>query len=515
MQIKKLEDYCKKMLLKYEIDSSYLNILDKVYRVVQDGERVLFDEDMEFICGEDFDENCDGYIFEFIGRWYYENIDSEINELKYIGEPNVKLPTKSFLGIRSGYELMNGMGSYDQWIKKAKFLGTKNLGICERNTLSGVLNFQKLCNKNGIKPITGMTISVLGESSYDIKVYAKNFQGWQSMLVFNKILNVYGDKGISEEVLISNAKDLYIIGDPKTLNYNSSIVKSGVIDFYQLDTVNFLNEEKDVEYLLNLEHWILGDIPPISITDAFYLEKEDWETREKLWAINKAFDEKTNNQHFKDKSEYASELIVMFEKGNKSWINLFKKAIASEQEVVENCDFLYDVGTRHLPKYDMTKEESLKYDNNEQMFLELIKDGLIKKGVSNNKKYIDRLKVEIDILKKGDVIDYFLSLYDIIGYARSKGMLTGIGRGSAGGSLVAYLLGIIHLDPLDFDLLFERFLNSGRMGEWVERPLIEIECDNGKIIKLPEGSIVKIKRGDRQMNVYCHQLQDGDDIVKY
>ena len=94
-------------------------------------------------------------------------------------------------------------------------------------------------------------------------------------------------------------------------------------------------------------------------------------------------------------------------------------------------------------------------------------------------------------------------------------MLTGIGRGSAGGSLVAYLLGIIHLDPLDFDLLFERFLNSGRMGEWVERPLIEIECDNGKIIKLPEGSIVKIKRGDRQMNVYCHQLQNGDDIVKY
>lgn len=516
MQIKKLEEYCKKMLLKYEIDSSYINISDKIYKVVGDGERVLFDEDMVFIAGEDFDDNCDGYVFEFIGRWYYKGIDSnDILDFKYIGEPNVKIPTNSFLGIRSGYELMNGMGSYDQWIEKAKFLGIKNLGICERNTLSGVLSFQKLCKKNNIKSITGMTISVLGESSYDIKVYAKNFQGWQSMLLFNKILNVDGDKGVDENTLISNSKDLFIIGDPKSLEYGSSIVKSGIIDFYQLDTVRFLNEERDSEYLNTLEKWIMGSVPPISITDAFYLEKEEWQTREKLWAINKAFDDKTDNQYFKSKNEYASELIVMFDSENKSWVKLFKNAIASEKEVVENCDFMYDVDTRHLPRYEMTNEESKKYKDNEHMFLELIKDGLKEKGVLENKNYIERLKVEIDILKKGDVIDYFLSLYDIIGYARSKGMLTGIGRGSAGGSLVAYLLGIIHLDPLDFDLLFERFLNSGRMGEWVERPLIEVECDNGKVIKLPEGSIVKIKRNDREVNVYCHQLEDGDEILKY
>ena len=114
----------------------------------------------------------------------------------------------------------------------------------------------------------------------------------------------------------------------------------------------------------------------------------------------------------------------------------------------------------------------------------------------------------------GDVIDYFLSLHDIINYAKSKKMLTGIGRGSAGGSLVAYLMGIIQVDPLRFDLLFERFLNSGRMGKFEDRPSYSVETEDGTL-EFQEGSLVRIKRNEKETVVFIHELVEGDEILNY
>ena len=115
----------------------------------------------------------------------------------------------------------------------------------------------------------------------------------------------------------------------------------------------------------------------------------------------------------------------------------------------------------------------------------------------------------------GDVIDYFLSLHDIIGYAKRQKMLTGIGRGSAGGSLVAYLMGIIQVDPMRFDLLFERFLNEGRMGRFEDRPSYKITQEDGSIVEFEEGSLVRIKRNNKDRVVFVHELVEGDDIIIY
>ena len=120
-------------------------------------------------------------------------------------------PLKSFLGIRSGYELGNGLGKYSNYIKKAKFLGTESLGICEKNTLAGALSFQKECKKNDIKSIIGMTIPIQGESCiYDAKVYAKNFQGWLALLRFNTELNVNEQKSIGLDLISYYKKDIYL-----------------------------------------------------------------------------------------------------------------------------------------------------------------------------------------------------------------------------------------------------------------------------------------------------------------
>jgi DNA polymerase-3 subunit alpha len=118
-------------------------------------------------------------------------------------------------------------------------------------------------------------------------------------------------------------------------------------------------------------------------------------------------------------------------------------------------------------------------------------------------------------LKDGDVIDYFLSQYDVMKFGQEKGMLTGIGRGSAGGSLIAYLLDITRINPLDFDLLFERFLNSGRMGSFEDRPEYKVETDDGREIHFQEGDLIRIIRDERETVVFIEDLKENDEIVRY
>lgn len=510
--LEKLTKYLDEKLIQYNIEEGIIKINDTSYSLVDESE-TIFDEDMEFEPRTDLE--VDGMIYEFAGRWYTQSVEFgqlELIELIYKGDAKQKLPTKSFLGIRSGFELGNGIGNYSTYIKKAKFLGTESLGICEKNTLAGALNFQKECISNGIKSIIGMTISVQGESCiYDAKVYAKNFQGWLALLKFNTIINVDGKNTIGMDVIDYYKRDIYFIADPKSMPYSEH---NELFDFYQLDTVKFLDNEKDAEFLNNIELYLKSDLKPISITDSFYLEKEDFQTREFVWTFLKKFDDRTDNQYFKNKDQYAKELIQLFEKTDTSWIALFKEAIKNEKELVEGCNFKYDTDTRHLPKYIMNEEESKEFDSNEKLFLHLIKSGLKNKGLKIE-DYIDRLKEEIKVLKQGDVIDYFLSEYDRMKFANEEGFLTGIGRGSAGGSLVAYLLDITRINPMDFDLLFERFLNSGRMGSFEDRPEYKVETDDGKEITFQEGDLIRIIRDERETVVFIEDLKENDEIVRY
>lgn len=514
--VNKLERYLKRSLIKYSIEENILTVLDIKYFIVPEDE-LLFNEDFEFLPKMEVD--IENVIFIFGGRYFTHKVGEEValNEFKYIGEAVQKLPTKSFLGIHSGFELMNGIGLYKEWIKKAKFLGIKTLAICEHKTLRGALLFQNECKKSEIKSIFGMSVPVKGKKEYNVKLYVKDFQGWLNLLKFNSILNVDNKPFVSLEDLKMHLEGLFLILDPKSMPFEEVISLQPIFEeiFYQLDPVEFANPDEDKLFLANFEKFILSDLKPISITDAYYLEKEDFLIRENLWAINKSFDSRTKNQYFKNKDQYASELISMYESGNKYWIKLVQNAFANEEYLIENCNFKYDTDTRHLPRYVMTLEESQEYKTNEDLFIGLIKKGFAKKKIKDSKKYLERLQMEVGVLKAGDVIDYFLSLHDIIRHANEQKMLTGIGRGSAGGSLVAYLLGIIHVDPLEFDLLFERFLNSGRMGEYQDRPSFTLIGENGEEVVLSEGSLVKVSRAGKERNIFIHEVEEGDELLKY
>lgn len=513
-QVKKLEKYCKEMLLEYKIEDDLIEINDKLFSIIDDNEN-LFTEDLTSI-NRELEDGLDGFVYEFGGRFYSQLADKDLSleELVYVGKAKQKIATKSFLGIHSGYELMNGVGLYKDWIKKAKFLGIEALAICEKSALSGALVFQSECKSKGIKSIIGMTVPIINEklANYEIKLYTKDFNGWLNLLKINSILNVEKKHSVEIDFLKENLDGLFIVVDPKSMEFKDC---PEFADFYQLDTVKFLSQEKDEWYLSNLEKFMLSDLKPIAICDAYYLEKRDVEIREALWSISKAYDDRTDNQFFKNKDKYVEELISMFESGNKSWLKLYKEATKNEEYLVENCNFSYDTDTRHLPRYEMTKEESEQYGTNMQLFMGLIKKGFKDRGIKDVQKYLDRLKIEIDVLKMGDVVDYFLSLHDILRFAKKENILTGVGRGSAGGSLVAYLLGIIQVNPLEFDLLFERFLNSGRMGLWEDRPAFIVELEDGSTEELAEGSLVRIKRREKEIVVLIHELQEGDEVIRY
>jgi len=424
---------------------------------------------------------AENYVFSFGGNYYFTpegtEDDPKLNNLRYYGKCSEKQKNKSFLGVRGGFEILNGSGQYKDWVKKAKFLGLETLGICEKNTLAGALKFQSACKSGGIESIIGETVTVFRKSEdlrYDLKLYVKNEKGYRNLLLINKKINVDELSFIKEEDLFKMLDGLYIVLDPKSLPYEKVFPIDLDNDvFYQIDPVIWEDNEVDKTYLENLKQYVLEKrFKPIAIWDAFYLEKDHNHIKQILNGIAKKFEYISKDQWFKTWGEYESGCSDIF---SEERIGILKKAKKNLELVASVCkNFNIPTGERHLPKYKMTKKEAKKYKTNKDLFWGLVEDGLKRKTPKGKKKeYLKRVEIEWDVIEYGDVMDYFLILYDIIKWCRKKNILVGIGRGSAGGSLVSYLLDITQLDPIEYGLLFERFLNKGR----IEKSLPDIDVD--------------------------------------
>ena len=149
-----------------------------------------------------------------------------------------------------------------------------------------------------------------------------------------------------------------------------------------------------------------------------------------------------------------------------------------------------------------------------QYFTFKCEQGLKKRGLDNKTEDVDRLKFELDTILSMNFAGYFLIVCDFINWAKKNDISVGPGRGSGAGSLCCYALEITHLDPIKYDLLFERFLNSGRMGKFEERPSYVVEAD-GQTLEFEEGSLVRIKRSNKETVIFVHELVEGDEIIRY
>lgn len=419
-------------------------------------------------------EKIDFISYKFGDNYYYSPAVKikEFDILKYVGKSIFEDEQYPFIGIHGGFEILNGSRSYKDWVQKAKFMNTSVLGICEKNTLAGSLKFQLACKSKGIRPIIGAQYNVKDNEDYfTMRFYVINEEGWKSLLLINTEVNVVNNKFVELDKLVELTKGLFIIIEPKTTDFKkgSKVYRKFKSHkervFFQFDDTVYESDETDEKFLTNVKRYLDSEIKPIFIPDAYYLDKDEYRAKDLLNTISDKRDFKSHNQYLKSIESAMLSISGLFDSEEK-YVDVCTEALSNLMAVSEMCTFNIVVGQRLLPNYTMTKEEKKLYANNEEMFMSLIESGIQSKlshlSDVELKKYIDRVDLEWGVIVGNGYADYFLILWDIIRWARANDILVGIGRGSAGGSLIAYLTDIIQIDPLEFDLLFERFLNDGR-----------------------------------------------------
>lgn len=491
------------------------------------------------------DEDINYIIFKFGDNWYYYDTrgDFKFNILKYIGERKESAHAQPYvnLGVHTPYELLNGSFSISDWVRKAKYLGHSALGICDYNTMAATFNLQKECEAQGLKWIFGYSLTFTdGIDNIGAKVYCQTNEGLQNLLRIQKAINVDSESKIIDIVeLLDRGKGNVIVFD----KYSSEwLAKLGTdIDkfldafddcFYQLDLSEYKAERIDIKVLEATKLYFdkiyeTGDLPPVLISDCYYLDKDDAKNKIILNKIAEgAAHEQSDDQYFKDIDEQWVTIAPLFD--NEKWDigDIFCWACENTVKIADGATAKFDTSRNFMPQYDMTPEEKERFGDRHRMFVELLEEGfekLVPKG--QEELYRKRLEYEKYVLESTNNVDYMLVQYDTVNWARNNGILVGCGRGSAGGCLVLYLLGITLIDPIKYDLLFERFLLPERAGLYPTEvtmigqnidstEYVEITLENNKTYKIDKDAELLVKREgiDELIKVYADELQDSDDI---
>lgn len=467
-----------------EISEGIYSIGEVIFVLVTPKEdNKVFDESFSLILSDleyEQAESADYLLFKFGDRFYYsDKIESPVlYDFKYFGEPDLIFPIKfPFLGVHGGYDLCNGSRTYSAWCKKAKWLGIDKLGICEENTLAGVVAFEEACQKAGIKSIVGEMVTVQHPdgTQYQIKLYCKDVIGWKSLLRINTELNVKNHGFIYQENLFELIEGLICVLTPDIsldLVYEDYRKAFGENLYYDFDTVEWASQSKEKITLGNLQEYLSNyteKIQAVLIGDAYYLDQLDSRIRKTLNSIGKVnFKNQSNYQNFKSFDEYLLSASELFEDETKCY-TLLEKAVQTTTRIFKDIDFNTITGQFYLPKYEQSKEEELLNLTSEELLWHYLTNNLDRKlkNVSEDQwqVYLDRIDREFEVIKRGGFIDYFLILADMFRWCKLQGIWTGIGRGSAAGCLISYILDIVLVDPIKYGLLFERFLNEGRLGK--------------------------------------------------
>lgn len=444
--------------------------------------------------------NPDYLLFEFGRRWYYTKpvaksteydgdlFEANFTDFKFLGKATVAIDNMPFVhfGVHSEYELLNGSGKADIWCSKAKFLGQDALAICDKQTLAGTITFQLSCDTHKIKSILGETLPIAHnydadkehQITFDVKLYVKNHEGWINLIHLNNMMNTdYNGHFITEKDLFARSEGLVLVFPKESIlnNYiDTPVVFKKIVQkyqkyfedvYYQIDSVEYYDDKTDIAYLTMVKKYLSNCkkfIKPILISDSYYIEKEHFEIKEGLNKIDGKPSKYSEDEYFKPLDEVHERMSPLF-KDEDVWLELFSEMCDNTVELSELCKYKIEIGKPRLPKYEFVEGMT-----NEEFFRELIVEGvekkLIKRGNTDRiDEYLERIERELDVIIPAGITDYFLILWDIISWAKDNGIMVGNGRGSVGGSLVAYLCDITDIDPIQYDLMFERFLNKTRV----------------------------------------------------
>lgn len=368
------------------------------------------------------------------------------------------------LYIETEYTMLTSPLRLKDLVLCAKAYGYDALAITDLNNMHGVLKFYELCRANGIKPIIGLALTLESADNFynSLLLYAKNNSGYRNLLQIASIAKIKGSVKLAE--LQDASSDLIAVlpGDESEIvklvsEENGERALALLVKYRKIFKELYLGLDMQTESnRLNLEKFLrfgkAHGLPAVALNKTLYLRKDDLDA----YRVLRCIDMGTKN-YLPSEKEINANFISQAE-GVRLFRN-YPELLAGTERIRDNCQVELGFEGYKFPVFPDAKGESFAY------LTELCKLGLNKRLRGKNvdfEKYKQRLFYELKIINQMGFCDYFLIVYDFIKYAKKNGILVGPGRGSGPGSLVSYVLGITEIDPLEHNLLFERFLNPER-----------------------------------------------------
>ena len=389
------------------------------------------------------------------------------------------------LHVHTEYSLLDGSCKIKEIAERAKELGMDSLAITDHGVMYGVIEFYRAAKAAGIKPVIGCEGYVAPGSRFDketgsneekyyhLVLLAENNTGYSNLMkivskafvegfyykprVDYELLKEYGEGIIALSACLAGevqrylARGFYEEGKKAALKYQEIFGKGNY--FLELQDHGIPEQKAVNSGLLRMSKELGIDL--VATNDVHYINAEDAQAHDILLCIQTQ--KKVQDQ---DRMRYeGGQYYLKSEEEMKALFPYALEALENTHKIAKRCNVEIEFGVTKLPRYDVPQGfTSWEYLNH------LCYEGLHKKYPAAEQELEERLKYELDTIRTMGYVDYFLIVWDFINYAKQNHIIVGPGRGSAAGSIVSYCLGITDIDPMKYDLLFERFLNPERVS---------------------------------------------------
>ena len=381
------------------------------------------------------------------------------------------------LHLHTSYSFNSGTIKIDDLINTAKKQKISSLAITDYLNIFGAVKFYHKCIEANIKPIIGCEIPLIIKENNridNIVLICQNIDGYFNL---NKILSCIHKSrssylGATLELIDEYNSNLICLSGGRngvcglnTLHNPSSVTQLTIESiskifsnrFYiEIDRTNRNNENEYNNIALSIAK--RNELPLVATNDVLFINDSDYEANE----VKVSIIQKTKLDDRVNQNEYSSNQYFKSQEEMTSLFSDYASSLENISNIIERCNFKFQKFKYHLPKFSNPTEK-----DDEQYFQDLCTTGLTEYFKSNEldeQKYVGRLENEISVIKKMGFASYFLIVQEFILWAKKNSVPVGPGRGSGAGSLVAFVLGITNIDPLKYNLLFERFLNPERIS---------------------------------------------------
>lgn len=391
------------------------------------------------------------------------------------------------LHVHSHYSLLTALPKVDDLLKRAQELGMTSLALTDTSAMYGAVEFYIHAKEYGIKPIIGVEVFVCKDLQsknntsedkrrHQLVLLAKNNVGYKNLMKIISIAQLEGFyyKARTDKKLLRQYSEGIIAlsgslqGEvPSEIIYgNYERAKASALEYQDIfGKDNFyleLGPHTDIENQVTANQGLVQisqetGIPVVAAVDVHYVKKEDAPTQDILLCIR-------DNKKVTDTERFSMMALDLSLRSSEEMADLFHdipEALENTQRIADACNVEIELGQNHLPSFPLPPGKTA-----DQVLKELCAIGLTKRfpGQTVTVEQQDRLEYELSIIEKTGFASYFLIVQDFVNWAKDNGVVVGPGRGSAAGSFVAYLTNITDLDPIKYNLLFERFLNPERIS---------------------------------------------------